>query len=80
MRHHYGIGFERLIELYEACGGQCQICGVAGSIMDKPLHIDHCHDTQQVRGLLCGHCNRGIGLISDPALLRRAAAYLEGGD
>lgn len=40
--------------------------------------IDHCHETQKVRGLLCNHCNWALGLAKDsPAILRRLMAYLD---
>jgi Recombination endonuclease VII len=42
------------------------------------LHIDHDHVTGRVRGLLCLHCNTSLGLFGeDPALMDRAADYLE---
>ena len=54
----------------------CDICAVSCS-----FSVDHNHKTGAVRGLLCGSCNRALGLFHDnPALLRKAATYLEEGD
>ena len=44
-----------------------------------PRHVDHCHQTGRVRGVLCFNCNSAIGKLGDdPDTLRRAIAYLEG--
>ena len=44
------------------------------------LHLDHCHDTGRVRGILCPSCNHGLGKVhDDPALLGAAARYLREG-
>lgn len=51
----------------------CNICGDTHN-----LHIDHNHDTGEVRGVLCKGCNQGIGLLGDsPDRLRAAAQYLD---
>jgi len=43
------------------------------------VHVDHCHETGRVRGVLCFNCNSAIGKLGDdPDAVRRAAAYLEG--
>jgi hypothetical protein len=42
------------------------------------MHLDHCHQSGQVRGVLCRNCNVALGLMADnPERLRRAAEYLE---
>ena len=80
----YRISRADLEMLSEAQGGLCAICEMpetGRSTRRKEragLSIDHCHDTGQVRGLLCRLCNTGLGHFSDnPDLLRAAALYLE---
>ena len=63
---------------FEAQSGCCAICGVHQSKLKRRLSIDHCHTILEVRGLLCGSCNTGIGMLKDdPVILRNAAAYIE---
>ncbi|MGW5421011.1 endonuclease domain-containing protein [Streptomyces sp. NPDC003943] len=54
--------------------------GLRGSCRKAPAaHVDHCHETGRVRGVLCFNCNSAIGKLGDdPDVLRRAIAYLEG--
>lgn len=75
--------YERRLALQ---GGVCAICGKQEMSLGrsgelKKLAKDHCHTTGEWRGLLCGKCNKALGLFGDdPATLRRAIDYLvEGG-
>lgn len=53
--------------------GLCALCWAV-----NPNQTDHDHQTGRFRGILCGLCNRGLGLFKDrPDVLRRAAAYIE---
>jgi Recombination endonuclease VII len=55
----------------------CQNCGTGfKSTQDK--HVDHCHKTNKVRGILCNGCNIGLGSFKDDInLLKNAIKYLE---
>ncbi len=58
--------------------GCCDICGTAtpGGRFGN-WHIDHDHDTGQVRGILCAPCNAAIGLLrDDPAVIQSALSYV----
>lgn len=69
----YGITYEQFIAIYEFQCGMCAIC----SKLVKDLHVDHDHKNGKVRGLLCGSCNRGLGMFADsPNLMREAINYL----
>lgn len=71
-KSRYGIDDATVKALLRAQDGMCKICGC------KPAtDIDHNHKTGQVRSLLYGDCNRGLGLFHEnPDLLRSAVAYL----
>jgi hypothetical protein len=57
--------------------GCCKICKRDASLFYKGLCIDHDHKTNQFRGLLCHHCNVGLGHFQDdPELLAEAIKYL----
>ena len=74
----YGISYKEYQTMLEAQNGQCAICGTANTGKRKAFHVDHDHETGEVRGLLCGNCNSGIGnLRDDVGLLKRAIQYLE---
>ena len=56
---------------------KCLICSQSFK-NNKDCHVDHCHKTNKLRGLLCGNCNKGLGFFKDsPLFLRQAASYLE---
>jgi hypothetical protein len=82
LKKSYGMTIDEYESLHDQQNGKCAICGeyetmqIRGITMS--LAVDHCHNTGKVRGLLCHHCNKGIGSLNDSvALLRKAADYLE---
>jgi Recombination endonuclease VII len=72
----YGIGLVQHEQLLDQQGGVCAICARPPR-GKRPLDVDHDHATDRVRGLLCGNCNRAVGLLDEnPDLFDRAKAYV----
>jgi len=79
LRIKFGLTLAGYDQMLASQGGVCAGCG-GHNIEGRRLAVDHDHETGQVRGLLCDRCNRIIGSAKDsPEVLRRLAAYLEGG-
>lgn len=81
IKSQYGLTMEQYRTMQRVQGGKCAICYKAMRVGGKPgmdqEHIDHCHTTGVVRGLLCSRCNSSIGKFEDnPDLLIAAAGYL----
>lgn len=81
LRRKFGITVEQYEEMLEAQEGGCAICGTTdcqAKTGKSRLAVDHDHDTGKVRGLLCNHCNAGLGAFRDnTTLLEKAIKYLE---
>lgn len=74
MLHNYSVTVEQYRVMRTSQGGACAICR---STFSATPHIDHCHTTGVVRGLLCSRCNFAIGALQDdPHLADQAARYL----
>jgi nucleoside 2-deoxyribosyltransferase len=72
----YGWTFEQFQKQLHRQNHQCYGCTEA--IDEETACIDHCHETNRVRGLLCKFCNWGLGHIrNNPMTLRRLWAYLD---
>lgn len=73
----YGITLATYKAFLLAQLNRCAICHERKR-EGKEWHIDHCHETKKVRGVLCGGCNKALGLIKDNAdTARHMAEYLE---
>ncbi len=71
----YGINLADYERMLNSQNGVCAICGKAP---ESRLVVDHNHETGKIRGLLCSHCNRGLGCFGDtPINMRLAASYVE---
>lgn len=61
------------LDLLESQDGKCAIC----KIQLLYPEVDHDHKTLAIRGILCGNCNRGLGMMQEnPEILNAAIQYL----
>lgn len=79
--------FNRLFEVYKINeteyqnlirlqNNKCKIC--LNELKSKSIHIDHCHETSLIRGVLCSRCNQAIGLLKDNLnSIERAYKYVK---
>lgn len=75
----YGITYEQWLQIQEKQNNRCAICGSlpTGKGNNKRLHVDHNHETNKIRGLLCAACNLMLGQAKDSKqILQNAIDYL----
>jgi hypothetical protein len=78
LRRYFNMTGERYSQMLLEQDGKCLLCSREPNGTDKrKLAVDHDHKTGKVLGLLCGECNRGLGLFrEDEGILLRAIEYL----
>ena len=79
LRKRYKTTYQQVRALWEAQGGTCALCETPLELdSTQPgqadvVHVDHCHSTKDVRGLLCRHCNLLLGHAKDRVVVLEAA-------
>jgi len=82
LKKNYGLTISEYDALFARQGYKCAICDRKPETRTRQgrklrLAVDHCHETGQIRGLLCADCNRAIGQLGDSAeRIEKALAYL----
>lgn len=79
LRYRYGITVDQYNKILKDQGGVCKICKkVRLSAQQKRMGVDHCHETDKIRGILCDWCNMGISKFADNVeLMQEAIKYLQ---
>ena len=72
----YGISKDKYEKLLDSQDGTCAICG---EVEDRRrMSIDHCHETGDIRGVVCTLCNNILGNARDNVkILASAIEYLK---
>jgi hypothetical protein len=81
LKRKFGITIEDYDRMFKEQDGKCKICSTEsfGDSRCKYFTVDHCHDTGNIRGLLCNRCNTALGLLDDNVnVLNSAILYLKG--
>lgn len=78
MKRRYGITPEQKEEIFENQGRRCAACQADEPGGERGWHVDHCHDSGKVRGILCCNCNVALGHAKDDTdRLHSLIEYLE---
>tara|TARA_B100002052_G_scaffold296402_1_gene324714 strand:- start:171 stop:452 length:282 start_codon:yes stop_codon:yes gene_type:complete len=74
MRSRYGLTLEQVADMILDQNCACAICGAN----DRDLVVDHCHVSNNIRGMLCNPCNLALGKFGDNIhTLENAIKYLK---
>jgi len=77
LKCRYGITLKDYDDLLKKQNFKCAICHKDSQEMTYLLHVDHCHSSNKVRGLLCAKCNQFLGCIKDSVeALHRGIEYI----
>ncbi len=71
----YNLTLEQYDEMFEQQDGVCAICGGVNTD-GKRLFVDHDHETNRIRGLLCRKCNTWVGIFEHKKFAKEVKKYL----
>lgn len=65
LKKKFGMTIEEVDHMFLAQGSKCAACGESDLRIAAKFCVDHCHERQKVRGILCYRCNVALGLVKD---------------
>lgn len=81
LKKTYDMTPEQYASMLSEQNNKCFLCDFShrtNGKREEQLHIDHCHVTGKIRGLLCTQCNKGLGCFKDRIdVLQKAVQYLQ---
>ena len=77
LKSKYSLSLEQFNKMLVLQDNKCEVCNTTFK-NEKSTHVDHCHTTGNVRGLLCANCNVLLGMSKDSIdVLKSAQGYLK---
>lgn len=77
LNRKFGLSIEEYDKIFIKQNGNCSICGINRSKLNRNLAVDHNHSTGKIRDLLCTKCNTILGGANDDInILQKAIIYL----
>jgi len=73
--NRYGLSEDQFNLMLIQQKNRCAVCRDSFSDANKPF-VDHCHNTNMVRGLVCSKCNKAEGFLRNPNNARRMYEYM----
>lgn len=79
LSRRYKTTYQEIKAMWEEQGGACALCATPLELDNTvrnqadAVHVDHCHSTNDIRGLLCRHCNLLLGHAKDRVVVLQAA-------
>lgn len=78
IKRKYNISFEEYSKIIESQNNKCCICGDELKSGSGGKAVDHCHNSNKIRGILCQPCNVTLGLLKENInTLKSMITYLE---
>ena len=81
LEYKYGVTRDHRDQMMRERGGKCDVCGEHERNVKGVLCIEHCHETEEIRGLVCNECNTTLARLGDNLDgVMKFVNYLKGGD
>mgnify|MGYP003625557836 CR=1 FL=1 len=80
LKTKYNLTLDQYNKMLSDQNNSCKVCNIKFNINIKMItpHVDHCHTTGKIRGLLCMNCNTSLGFLKeDTKIMQKLIEYVK---